>query len=166
MMADNRQHRHRVVTDAGTMTTSDVRQFVASYQEAWRTRDGEAFRRLWQPTGTLHHPNLSDVIVGAQVPAMNELLKQLLPDLSWDLLDWAARDATVFLEWRCRATVNDSPLEWRGVDRMVRGDERIHDEVVYCDTMPIWGAVDPTMRRPALIDASTLEGGTEADSVG
>lgn len=140
----------------------DAGEFVGRYQRAWASRSSEAFRELWHENGVLEHPTLSRAISGSSVPALNRLNAATLPDLKWNLLSWASSDSLVFLEWECSACVNGTRVTWRGVDKLILRDGRIESEVVYSDTLPLWAALDPSMRRDALIDAAQLEARTEA----
>ena len=67
------------------------------------------------------------------------------------------RDGVLFLEWTTTMTVDGALVSSSGVDRMIMRDGRIAEEVVYCDTLPIWSAIDSSMRRDGLIDASLLQ---------
>lgn len=142
----------------GMASTEDAAAFVAAFQRIRDTNDSAALGRLWHPDGTMTHPNLSRPIRGTQMPAWNDHTLGRLPDLRWELADWAARDDVVYIEWICRATVDDAEVAWGGVDRFVLREGRIAEEIVYCDTMPLLAARDPALRRPAAIDADRLAG--------
>lgn len=128
--------------------------FVKAYCEIWSQTLG--FETLWHPDGVLDHPTLSKPIAGRYVPTLNEYNRALLPDLEWRCLNWAGREETVFIEWECAATLNGEKLYWRGVDKFELRDQKIQKETVYSDTMPLWRAVDPSLGRPALVDADQL----------
>jgi ketosteroid isomerase-like protein len=141
---------------AAMTSMEEAAVFVAAFQKIRDTNDSAALGRLWHPDGTLTHPNLSHPISGTQLPAFNDRTLERLPDLRWELVDWATRGDVVYLEWTCSATVNGVEVLWGGVDRVVLRAGRIAEEVVYCDTMPLLAARDPALRRPASIDADLL----------
>jgi hypothetical protein len=145
-----------VLNDESVTQELDAARFVADYQRIRDMDDSPALGRLWDPDGTLHHPNLSRPIRGAQLPAFNDYTLSRLPDLCWALDDWATRGNVVYLEWTCRATVSGNRVVWSGVDRIEFHRGLITKEIVYCDTMPLLEAREPSMRRPALIDADHL----------
>jgi hypothetical protein len=137
---------------------AEMAAFVAAYVRVRRARDSQALGELWDPDGVLRHPVLSGPIAGSQLAAYDEYTRERLPGLSWELLDWAASGAVLYLEWRCRAGAGESMLVFDGVDRITVRDGRIVEEIVYCDTYPLWAAREDSMRRPALIDAAIFAG--------
>jgi ketosteroid isomerase-like protein len=150
--------RHPV--DAAT----DAATFVAAYVRVRQGQDSRALGELWHPDGVLRHPTLSRPVKGSRLAAYDDYTKKRLPGLTWELLDWAARGAVLYLEWRCRARSGSGALVFDGVDRIVLRGGRIIEEIVYCDTHPLWEARDESMRRPALIDASAFDDYLATDS--
>ncbi len=136
--------------------TDGAERFVRAFESAWKHRSSDAFRDLWHPNGVLLHPTLSGPLPGSRLAALNAHNLALLPDLTWSLLCWASSGDTVFLEWECKATVGGRPLQWRGVDKVTLVGDKIAEEVVYCDTLPLRAALDPTVDRGALVDVETL----------
>jgi ketosteroid isomerase-like protein len=129
--------------------------FIAGYERVRHAGDSDALGRLWHPDGWLHHPSLGRRVRGSQLSAFDELVRERLPDLSWELSNWAAHGDVVYLEWTCRAGVAGRPVAWSGVDRITMRGEKIAEQVVYCDTMPLWAAVDRSLARAALLDAGS-----------
>ncbi len=138
------------------MTTQEIAAFVEEYVEARGETDPSHLGRLWHADGRLVHPLLTAPIAGALVPAFATYVNTARPDFQWRLDDWAARGETLFLEWTTTMAVDGATVSTSGVDRMLLREGRIAEEVVYCDTLPTWSAIDPSMRRPGLIDASAL----------
>jgi hypothetical protein len=135
----------------------EAEKFVREFQAAWATRSPDAFQHLWCTDGVLDHPTVSRPIPSRLTPALRREWYKLLPDLEWTLLSWGALGNTVFIEWESSAHLNGAPLLWRGIDKMTLRDGRIEREVVYSDNLYLWKALDPSMERPALIDADHLE---------
>lgn len=129
--------------------------FVNAFSEMWQGR--YAIDDLWSEDGTLTHPTLDRPISGKLVPFWERYCRAALPDLTWQLLSWLGQDNLVFIEWECRATVNNETVSWRGVDRFLLRNERIQEEVVYSDTMPLLSAIDPSAKRDALVQAEELQ---------
>lgn len=134
----------------------NAEEFVKEFASAWATRSPEAFLHLWHSDGVLDHPSISRPLPSHLTPALRRKWYSLLPDLEWTLLSWGASGKTVFIEWECSANLNGQPLEWRGVDKFTLRDGRIEREVVYSDNLYLWQILDPSMKRPALVDADSL----------
>ena len=126
-------------------------QFVARFQAAWDRREGQAFQTLWHPAGRLYYPPLGGWISGNRIDELNELNSAILPDLTWKAESWAGRGSRLFVQMRSTATINGRHLEWTGVDHFTFRDELIVEEVAYLDTHVFWAAIDPAMKRGALI---------------
>ena len=134
----------------------DVDTFAHRYRAARQSRTGAALAPLWWPDGRLHHPTLNRPLPGYLVPAYTDYTLTRLPDLDWTSGRWAGTRNTVFLEWTCAATIGDKLVTWSGVDLFILRDGRIDEEMVYHDTMPLWAARDPAMRRDAMIDPDQI----------
>jgi len=123
------------------MTESDVAEFVTRFAAAWAARDGDAFLALWYADGLLHTPLLECPIHGSELPRLNDVQKQVAPDLVWQLLDWTWRPtaggAIVMIEWQTTRVFEGKRFDWRGVDKFTLRDGRIVEERVYQDTAPL-----------------------------
>lgn len=122
------------------MTDIDVQDFVTRFAAAWAARDGAAFLALWHPDGLLHTPLLERPLPGSELGRLNDLQKELAPDLVWQLLDWSARGDSVIIEWQSTRVANGRRFDWRGVDKLRLKDGRIVEERVYMDTAPLRAA--------------------------
>lgn len=103
-------------------------------------RDAEGFLALWHPDGLLHSPLFDGPIAGAEIGRLNDLQRQIAPDLVWQLLDWTAEGDVVVIEWQSTRHVAGARLDWRGVDKFRLLDGRIVEERVYMDTGPLRAA--------------------------
>jgi hypothetical protein len=72
---------------------------------------------------------------------------------------WAARGDVLFVEWVCTGTVNGTPTEWEGVDRMILRGDKIAEEVVFVDTYPLRRAQDATLPDAPLVRVADLTSG-------
>ena len=122
------------------MTDTTARDFVTKFAAAWAARDGEGFLALWHPDGLLHSPLFDRPIAGAEIGRLNDLQRQIAPDLVWQLLDWTAEGDVVVIEWQSTRHVAGARLDWRGVDKFRLLDGRIVEERVYMDTGPLRAA--------------------------
>jgi ketosteroid isomerase-like protein len=122
------------------MTETDVQEFVTRFAAAWAARDGEAFLAAWHGDGVLHSPLFARPVAGSELGRVNEVQKELAPDLVWQLLDWTWRGDVVIVEWQCTRVVGGVRFDWRGVDKLRLRDGRIAEERVYMDTAPLRAA--------------------------
>ena len=119
------------------MTDQDVQEFVTRFAAAWASRDGEAFLALWHPDGLLHSPLYGRPVAGKEFGRLTELVRQVAPDLVWQLLDWTARGDVVVVEWQTTRLIAGRRLDTRGVDKFRLREGRILEERVYTDTAPL-----------------------------
>ena len=132
------------------MTDAEVQDFVTQFAAAWAARDSAAFLALWHPDGVLHTPLLDRPIAGRELGRLNDVQKQVAPDVVWQLLDWTARGDVVIIEWQSTRTVAGARFDWRGVDKLRLEDGRIVEERVYMDTAPLRAARTEVALKPIL----------------
>ncbi len=132
------------------MTDQELQDFVTRFAAAWASRDGEAFLALWHPEGRLHYPMVNRTLTGAEIPRLNQIQKEAVPDLVWQLLDWTSRGNTLTIEWQCTRVANGKRFEWRGIDKFRIEDGRILEERVYMDTAPLRAAQSGAVLEPML----------------
>lgn len=119
------------------MTDQDVQEFVTRFAAAWASRDGEAFLALWHPDGVLHSPLYDRPIRGKEFGRLTDLVREVAPDLVWQLLDWTSRGDVVVIEWQTTRIVGGRRVDTRGVDRFRLREGLIAEERVYTDTAPL-----------------------------
>ena len=133
------------------MTDQDVQEFVTKFAAAWAARDGEAFLALWHPEGVLHSPLYDRPVEGKEFGQLTDFVREIAPDLVWQLLDWTWRGDVVVVEWQTTRVRGGVRLDTRGVDKFRLRDGRIVEERVYTDTGPLRAAqrgeaAEPLMR--------------------
>ncbi len=116
------------------MSDREVQDFVTRFAAAWAARDGEAFSQLWHPEGILHYPLVHRPLAGTEIPRLNDVQKEVAPDLVWQLIDWTSRDDVVMIEWQSMRVNSGKRFDWRGVDKFRLKDGKILEERVYMDT--------------------------------
>ena len=119
-------------------------------------------RRGLRPTGLKTNLVRRRVVAG-ELAEFVDRTKALLPDARLHVERWAAGGDFVLIEWRIGATLAGEPLEWAGMSRFTLRGSRAVEEAVHFDTLPLWERLDPTMRRPGLLE-TPLEGTSEVIS--
>lgn len=132
------------------MTDQDLQEFVTRFAAAWAARDGAAFLAMWHPEGRLYYPLVNRPLAGSEIPRLNDVQKEAVPDLVWQLLDWTSRGNTVIIEWQCTRVTNGKRFEWRGIDKFRIEDGKILEERVYMDTAPLRAARTGAALEPML----------------
>ena len=128
-------------------------RFLKSWRDHWRTMDPEGWVSLYHPEGTLLQPGMERPLTRGELADHVRRIHALLPDIRCEQRNWAARGDTLFVEWALSATFGGEPLCWEGADQFTLSGEQAFEEVVYFDTLPLWGRVDPAMKRGGLLDA-------------
>ena len=115
--------------------------WVSQFAAKWRRPNAEALRDLMQPdTQNLIPPMTSPADREGVIAHFKQALQQL-PDLRLTVLRWAPVADAVLLEWEASATVNATPITWRGVDRVSLRDGKTYEGQVYWDTRAVAQAV-------------------------
>jgi uncharacterized protein (TIGR02246 family) len=130
-----------------------VERFVERFQEAWRTFDPALWAELYRPDATVLGPQTRRTIGRDELIQNVARMPTLLPGFHYTVRRWAAKDETLLLEWAVTATVAGETVAWEGVDVFTLREGRVLAEVIYFDSLPLWERLDPSMRRPGLLDA-------------
>lgn len=137
------------------MTSNDpgrAERFLNQWRSHWKSMDPEAWATLYHREGTLLQPGMLSPVRQGDIANHVRKINALLPDITCQERNWAARGDTVFTEWKISASLGGLALHWEGADRFKLVEEEALEEVVHYDTLPLWGQVDPTMKRGALLD--------------
>lgn len=137
---------------------TDAERFVQEFVATWG--DPTRFPDIYEPGAIIESPAVRRRIVAGELAAFIERTKALLPDARQHVERWAARDDFVLIEWRIVATLAGEPIEWAGMSRFTLRGSRAVEEIVHFDTLPLWERLDPSMRRPGLLE--TAHGVTSA----
>lgn len=132
------------------MSDAEIQDFVVRFAAAWAGRDSAAFLALWHADGVLHYPLVDRPIAGSELGRLNEVQKEVAPDLVWQLLDWTARGDVVIVEWQSTRIVGGKRFDWRGVDKIRLKAGKIIEERVYMDTALLRAARGGTVLEPLL----------------
>jgi hypothetical protein len=132
------------------MATVDAAGFVERFARMWSAPDPERFGELWDAEGTLHHPSMAEPIPQPMIPDYLRRIQAMLPDISLRVLNWAAGEDFVLIEWEITATFQGEPMSWRGADRFTLRGDRAIEGVANFDTHPLWIAIDPQLDRGPL----------------
>lgn len=135
----------------------DYEKFVEKFTTAWAAKDPKMLAGIFAPGATVKQPPVRDAFTAEQVEEYFTQVFAAMPDMRLEPTGWAARNETVFIEWTITtpSPAGDETVSWSGVDRFhVRDDGFVVDEAVYYDSLPLWEAMDPSMRRDDMIRLS------------
>jgi ketosteroid isomerase-like protein len=127
------------------MNDVQAQAFVARFTELWKDPDPDGYADLWHNGGVLRHPTMGNDLQQEGIPDYVRRLKAIAPDISLSVERWAASEDAVLIEWTLRATFRGESIEVPGVDRFTLRGDRATEGVAYFDTMPLWGAIDPSL---------------------
>lgn len=121
----------------------DVKRFIEVYEEIWPSFDADRLERfeMVHPEARIDHSGMEEPIRGDEEPDYVRGIKALLPDISLEMKNWAARGDVVFVEYAMAATVNGEQVKWDGIGRFELRDGRVIDAI---------GRWDPTAIQAAL----------------
>ena len=140
---------------------TNAERFVQQFVTTWG--DPTQFPGIYEPEAIITSPVVRRRVVAGELAAFVDRTKALLPDARLHVERWAAGGDFVLIEWRIGATLAGEPLEWAGMSRFTLRGSRAVEEAVHFDTLPLWERLDPTMRRPGLLE-TPLRGTSEVIS--
>ena len=117
----------------------DVERFMRVYEETWPRFDADRLERfeMVHPDARIDHSGMERPIRGDEEPDYVRGIKALMPDISLETRNWAARGDIVFIEYEMTATVNGEPLSWNGIGRFKLREGRVIDAIGRWDTAEI-----------------------------
>lgn len=123
---------------------SDIERLIQVYEEIWPTFDADRLEKfeMVHPEATIHHSGMERPIRGDEEPNYVRGIKALLPDISLELKNWAAREDVVFVEYAMEATIDGNRLAWDGIGRFKLQDGRVIDAIGRWDTAEIQPALE------------------------
>jgi SnoaL-like domain len=121
----------------------DVERFIQVYEEIWPGFDADRLEKfeMVHPEATIDHSGMERPIRGDEEPDYVRGVKALMPDISLETRNWAARGDVVFVEYAMEATVNGERLAWDGIGRFRLRDGRVIEAIGRWDTAPIQAAL-------------------------
>jgi len=140
---------------------TNAERFVQQFVTTWG--DPTQFPGIYEPEAIITSPVVRRRVVAGELAEFVDRTKALLPDARLHVERWAAGGDFVLIEWRIGATLAGEPLEWAGMSRFTLRGNRAVEEAVHFDTLPLWERLDPTMRRPGLLE-TPLRGTSEVIS--
>jgi SnoaL-like domain len=122
---------------------TDVERFMQVYEEIWPDFDADRLGKfeMVHPEATIHHSGMERPIRGDEEPDYVMGIKALMPDISLETRNWAARGDVVFVEYAMEATVNGKRVAWDGIGRFVLRDGRVIDAIGRWDPAEIQAAL-------------------------
>lgn len=122
---------------------SDVDRFMQVYEETWPSFDADRLEQfeMVHPEARIDHSGMERPIRGDEEPDYVRGIKALLPDISLEMKNWAARGDVIFVEYAMAATVNGERVAWDGIGRFELRDGRVIDAIGRWDPTPIQAAL-------------------------
>ncbi len=122
---------------------SDIDRFIQVYEEIWPSFDADRLEKfeMVHPEASIDHSGMEQPIRGDEEPDYVRGIKALMPDISLQTRNWAARGDVIFVEYAMAATVNDERIAWDGIGRFRLLDGRVIDAIGRWDPAPIQAAL-------------------------
>lgn len=125
---------------------SHVEQFLTRFREFGRAPDPGRYEDLFDPDdGTVLHPGMVAPLHRNQVRAYMTTYLAGVPDFRFEIVQWAERDGTVFVEARNSGTPGGTPLQWGTVYCVSLRGDRVLRGRAYGDRVPILACLLPDM---------------------
>jgi len=120
-----------------TIDAETAADFVRRFQETWAAPTPERLNALVHPDIEFIQPLQPPVHGHAEAAAFWRHLLAMIPDLSGEVVSWAARDDVVFIELRMGGTLGGEPIEWVTLDRIQLDDGKVRRRIAYFDPLPL-----------------------------
>lgn len=133
---------------------TDAERFMHHYMEVWPSFDADRLAEAIDPEATIHHSGMERPIRGVEEPDYVRAIKTLMPDISLEVKNWAARGDVVFVEYEMSGTLAGRPLSWIGIGRFKLRGERAIDAIGRWDNLDLLARIDPTVSATAFAEAA------------
>jgi SnoaL-like domain len=122
---------------------TDIERFMRVYEEIWPSFDADRLEKfeMVHPDATIDHSGMEQPIRGDEEPDYVRGIKAMLPDISLEMRNWAAREDVIFVEYAMEATIDGEKVAWDGIGRFKLREGRVIDAI---------GRWDPTTVQAAL----------------
>jgi hypothetical protein len=129
--------------------------FMQRYTRVWPSFDDRRVLEVVHPDAAIHHSGMESPISGEEEGGYVRAIKALIPDIQLRVLDWAAREETVFVEYEMAGSVVGRRLRWVGIGRFkLRGDRAV-DAIGRWDNLDLLAQLDGSVRRTAFAEAAS-----------
>lgn len=133
---------------------TDAEKFMQRYLDVWPRFDDERLLEVVYPEASIHHSGMDAPIRGEEEPDYVRAIKLLMPDVSLEVVNWAAGEDVVFIEYAVRGTVAGRSLGWTGIGRFKLRGERAIEAIGRWDNLDLLAQLDGTTRRTAFAEAA------------
>ncbi|MGE2815199.1 nuclear transport factor 2 family protein [Mycobacterium heidelbergense] len=128
-------------------THSDPEEFVARFADFWSNPSPQRLPELLHPDVVLLQP-LAAPMVGIQAAQADfQRIWCCLPDLRAHVDRWCGAGDLLFIEFRLRARIASSVIEWPNVNRLLLLDGKAIERVTYFDPLAI---LPKLLRHPSI----------------
>ncbi|MGA2166069.1 MAG: nuclear transport factor 2 family protein [Solirubrobacteraceae bacterium] len=128
----------QVQLETGAISDPAVGAFPARYTAAWAHPTAERLAGFWTHDGELTQVGMATPIRGRDaIAAFQDGVLKLTPDLRVRPLAAAKNGETLFIHYRCEATLGGTPTAWEGFDRFELDGTLARRGPCIFDTAPI-----------------------------
>ena len=126
---------------------TDTERFVARFRDFGSAPDPDKYENLFDPAdGTVLHPGMVAPLHRNQVRAYMITYLAGVPGFRFEIVQWAERDGTVFVEAKNSGMPGGgAPLEWGSVYCITLRGDRVLRGRAYGDRVPILARLMPDM---------------------
>ena len=125
---------------------TDTERFLARFRDFGSAPDPDKYENLFDPTdGTVLHPGMVAPLHRNQVRAYMTTYLAGVPAFRFEIVQWAERDGTVFVEAKNSGTPGGEPMEWGTVYCVTLRGDRVLRGRAYGDRVPILARLIPDM---------------------
>jgi SnoaL-like protein len=129
-------------------------RFLQRYMEVWPSFDADRLDVAIDPEATIHHSGMATPIRGDEEPDYVRAIKGLMPDISLEVINWAANNDVVFIEYEMSGTLAGRPLTWTGIGRFKLRGERAVDAIGRWDNLELLARIDPKVSPTAFAETA------------
>lgn len=133
---------------------TDAERFMQHYLDVWPSFEDDRLLEVVYPEATIHHSGMEAPIRGEDEPDYVRGIKALIPDISLEVINWAATDDIVFIEYELTGSVAGRPLNWTGIGRFKLQGDRAIDAIGRWDNLDLLAQLDPSVSRTAFAEAA------------
>src|SRR5262245_2064449 len=129
---------------------------MREYEQIWRNFDHERLAQggIVHPAALIHHSGMERPITPKEEVAYIEATKALMPDISLEVRNWAARGEVIFIEYQISGTLAGRPLSWVGIGRFTFEGDQVIDVIGRWDTRELQAAIDPELEHASFAEAA------------
>jgi hypothetical protein len=120
--------------------------FIENFRSFGAAPDPVRYEALFDPAeGTVLHPGMTEPLTYTQVREYMERYLATIKDFHFEILSWAEKDGTVFIEAKSSGVVAGEYLTWGIAYCITLKGSRVKKGRAYADRIPILARMFPDM---------------------